>query len=277
VAVILALFSAATYGIGDFCGGMAARRIAATSVLLWSHLLGLALLLGAAPFVAASATPGDLLLGGLGGLCGAAGVGFLYKGLSIGPMSVVAPITALLSASVPIIAGLLDGERPSASVTVGMISALLAIVLVSAEGGGTRRPADLRGVRYALAAGLGFGLFFVALSHVGEGSGLWPLVAARTASVAVVGSLALLGRVPRAFPRPDARALTAAAGCLDAVANVLYLLAVREGLLSVVSVLTALYPVSTVILARMVLHERFATIQRVGIAIAVPAAVLMAL
>jgi drug/metabolite transporter (DMT)-like permease len=276
VAVVLALFSAATYGIGDFCGGMASRRVAATTVLLWSHMLGLGLLLGSAIVIGGSATSGDLLIGAAGGLCGAAGVGFLYQGLAVGPMSVVAPITALLSASVPIVFGVLEGERPSAGVTLGMVGALVAIVLVSAEGGGTLRPSDLRGVRFALAAGLGFGLFFVALSHVGEDSGLWPLVAARVASVTVVGALALVGTVPRAFPRPGARALTVAAGALDAAANVLYLLAVRDGLLSVVSVLAALYPVSTVVLARVVLHERFATVQRIGIAIAVPAAILMA-
>lgn len=276
MAVVLALFSAATYGIGDFCGGMAARRVPATTVLLWSHLLGLALLVTVTPFIAASATAGDLLIGGVGGLCGAAGVGFLYKGLSVGPMSVVAPITALLSAAVPVLVGLIEGERPSTTTAVGMAAALLAVVLVAAEGRGSLRPSDLRGVGFALAAGVGFGFFFVALAHVGDDSGVWPLVAARGASVAVVGSLALLGRIPRALPGPDARGFTGAAGALDATANVLFLLAVREGMLSVVSVLAALYPVSTVLLARVVLHERFAPIQRVGIAIALPAAVLMA-
>lgn len=275
MAFFLALFSAATYGVGDFCGGMAARRVPATAVLLWSHLVGLGLLLASATVVSGTATAGDLLIGALGGLCGAAGVGFLYKGLSVGPMSVVAPITALLSAAVPVVVGVLEGERPSAGAIVGMAGALLAIVLVAAEGGRVARPSDLRGITFALAAGLGFGLFFVALSHVGDGSGLWPLVAARTASVAVVGALALIGRVPGAFPRPDARAFTAGAGALDAGANVLYLLAVRQGLLSVVSVLAALYPVSTIVLARVVLHERLATIQRVGLAVALPAIILM--
>lgn len=276
MAVVFALCSAATYGIGDFCGGMASRRVPATTVLLWSHLLGLLLLLTAAPLVGGAAGGRDLLIGGLGGLAGAAGVGLLYKGLSVGPMSVVAPITALLSATVPIVVGLVQGDRPSSTVVIGMVGALVAIVLVSAEGGGSLRPADLRGVTFALGAGLGFGVFFVALSYTGEDSGIWPLVAARTASVAVVGSLALLGRVARSAPAPGARTFTAVAGALDAVANVFYLLAVREGLLSVVSVLTALYPVGTVILARVVLKERFATLQRIGMAIAVPAAILMA-
>lgn len=277
MAVVLALFSAATYGIGDFCGGMAARRVAATTVLLWSHVLGLLLLLSAAPLVGGSVTAGDLLIGALGGLGGAAGVGLLYKGLSVGQMSVVAPITALLSAAVPVVAGFIEGERPSVGVTVGMAAALVAIMLVAAEGNGSLRPSDLRGVGFALGAGLGFGLFFVALSHTGSDSGLWPLVAARVASVTAVGGLALIGRVARSAPRGEARSFTAVAGALDAAANVLYLLAVREGLLSVVSVLAALYPVSTVVLARVVLKERFATVQRIGIAIALPAAILMAL
>jgi len=276
VAVLFALCSAATYGIGDFCGGMAARRVPATTVLLWSHLLGLFLLLTAAPFVGGALGGRHLLVGGVGGLAGAAGVGLLYKGLSIGPMSVVAPITALLSAAVPVVVGLVQGDRPSLAVVIGMVGALVAIVLVSAEGGGSLRPADLRGVTFALGAGLGFGLFFVTLSYTGDDSGIWPLVAARAASVTIVGGLAVLGRVPRSAPVAGARAFTAVAGSLDAAANVLYLLAVREGLLSVVSVLAALYPVGTVVLARFVLKERFAALQRIGMAIALPAAILMA-
>jgi drug/metabolite transporter (DMT)-like permease len=276
VAALLALFSAATYGIGDFCGGLAARRIAAASVVLWSHLLGLLLLLTSTIFVSGHATAGDMVIGALGGLCGAAGVGLLYQGLSVGRMSVVAPITALLTAAVPLVAGYLEGERPGGASVLGMALALVAIVLVSAEGEGSLRPSDLRGVTYALGAGLGFGLIFVALSHTGEGSGMWPLVAARGASVAALGSAALIGLISRGFPAPGSRALTAAAGYLDAQANVFYLLAVREGLVSVVSVLAALYPVSTVILARVVLHERFHRVQLAGMALALPATILMA-
>jgi drug/metabolite transporter (DMT)-like permease len=276
VAAFLALFSAATYGIGDFCGGMAARRIPATTVLLWSHLLGLLLLLTSTLFIAGEATRGDLVLGGLGGLAGAAGVGLLYKGLAVGQMSAVAPVTALLSAVVPVVAGYAEGERPGARAVVGMALAFVAIVLVSAEGGGSLRPSDLRGVTYALGAGLGFGLFFVALSHTGDDAGMWPLVAARVASVTVVGAVALLGFIPRRPPIAGSRELTAAAGALDALANVLYLLAVRQGLVSVVSVLAALYPVSTVVLARVVLRERFVRVQVAGMALAVPAIVLMA-
>jgi drug/metabolite transporter (DMT)-like permease len=275
VAAVLALLSAATYGVGDFCGGLAARRTPATSVLLWSHVVGLTLMVVSTVFVSGEATVGDLLIGALGGLCGAAGVGLLYQGLAVGQMSVIAPITALLTAAVPLAAGYVQGERPGPAAAVGMAMALGAIVLVSAEGERSLRPSDLRGVAYALGAGLGFGLFFVALSHTGEEAGLWPLVAARGASVTVVGLAALAGLVPGRLPTPGSRGLTATAGALDAQANVLYLLAVRAGLLSVVSVLAALYPVSTVVLARVVLREQFHRVQLLGMVLAVPAIVLM--
>jgi drug/metabolite transporter (DMT)-like permease len=275
VAALLALCSAVTYGVGDFCGGMAARRTPAASVLLWSHVVGLVLLGAGALAVSGEATGGDLVIGAVGGLSGAAGVGLLYQGLSMAPMSAIAPITALLAAGVPVVSGYAEGERPGVGAVVGIVLALVAIVLVSAEGGGSMRPADVRGLGYALGAGLGFGFFFVALSHTGDGAGLWPLVAARSASVTTVGAAALLGLVPRRPPTGETAALTAGAGTLDGAANLLYLLAVREGLVSVVSVLTALYPVSTVVLARVVLRERFHVMQRVGMAIAVPATVLM--
>jgi drug/metabolite transporter (DMT)-like permease len=151
-----------------------------------------------------------------------------------------------------------------------------AIVLVSAEGSGSLRPSDRRGVTLALGAGLGFGLFFVAVSYTHDGSGLWPIVAARVTSVTLVGSLALLRRFDATVGSRPTLALTVGAGALDVGANVLYVLAIREGLLSVVSVLSALYPVSTVVLAWAILRERFHLTQRVGLVLAVPAVMLMA-
>ena len=277
MAVLLALCSAATYGIGDFFGGLAAKRAAAAAILLWSHLVGIVLLLGMTVVVSGELTARDLAIGAVGGLAGAAGVGLLYQALSIGPMSAVAPVTALLAAAVPVVTGFAQGERPAAAAIVGMVAGVSAIVFVSAEGGGSLRPSDLRGVTFALGAGLGFGLFFVALSYTGDDSGLWPLVGARASSVTTVGVLALLGRFAVHVPTGQPRALTAGAGALDAAANVLYLLAIREGLLSVVSVLASLYPASTVVLAWIVLRERFAPLQRLGLALAIPAAILMSI
>jgi drug/metabolite transporter (DMT)-like permease len=275
MAALLALCSALVYGVGDFCGGLATRRATATAVVLWSHVVGLLLVVVSLPLVQGELRARDLALGAVGGVAGAVGVTLLYRALAIGPMSVVAPITGLLAAAVPVAAGLLEGDRPSLPVAIGMVLALGAIVLVSAEGGGTLRPSDLRAVSFALGAGLGFGLFFIALSHTADGAGMWPLLGARLASVGMLGSLALFGRIERAVPA-DVRRTTAAAGALDVAANLLYLLAVRQGLLSVVAILTSLYPVSTVVLARVVLKERFANVQRVGMALAVVAVVLLA-
>ena len=274
MAAVLALFSAVVYGIGDFFGGMASRKAQATAVVLWSHVVGLVLVVASLPLVDGVLRGGDFAWGAAGGVAGLIGVAMLYGALAIGPMSVVAPITGLLAAAVPVAAGLAEGDDPSMPIAIGMVLALAAIVLVSAEGGGTLRPSDMRGVVLALGAGLGFGLFFVALSHTHDGAGMWPLLAARCASVGLLGGLALLRRIDHEVPR-EVRPLAVAAGALDVAANVLYLLAVRRGLLSVVSVLTALYPVSTVVLARLVLREQFRQVQRIGMGLAVVAVVLL--
>lgn len=277
MAVLLALSSALAFGSGDFLGGVATRRSRAGTVVLWSYVLSGTLLLGAAVVAGGEATAGDVVLGSAAGLLGAGGIGLLYAALAMGQMSAIAPVTALLAAAVPVAAGVAQGERPGSAAAVGMLGGALAVVLVSAEGGGSLRPSDRRGVALALAAGVLFGLFFVALSETGDDSGLWPLVGARWSSVAVMAALVAGGRL--AAPRPRARtaALVAGAGVFDGAGNVLYLLAIREGLLSVTSVLSSLYPVATVALAWLVLRERFAPLQRVGLAVAIPAAVLMAL
>lgn len=277
MAVLLALLSATTFGVGDFFGGLAARRAAAAAVVLWSHVVGLLLIVASTAVVTGEATLGAVAVGALGGLAGAAGVGLLYGALSIGPMSAVAPVTALLAAAVPVATGFARGERPATLAVVGMVGALVAIVLVSAEGGGSLRPSDPRAVVLALGAGLGFGLFFVALSYTDDGAGMWPIVGARIASVTTLGLLAVGRRFDPAIPRDSTRRLTIAAGALDVLANVLFLLAARQGLLSIVSVLSSLYPVSTVVLAHLVLKERYARLQQVGMAIALPATVLMAI
>src|SRR3546814_839094 len=213
MAIFLALPSAAAYGIGDFCGGLATRRASAAAVVLWSHVLGLALLFGGALLLSGHADGGDLVAGAVGGLVGAAGIGLLYRALAIGTMSIVAPTTALLASSVPVLAGVVDGERPSPLVVLGMAIALLAVALVSAEGGGERwRLADSRAFLLALGAGLGFGLFFVALSTTSDDSGVWPLVTARMASVSAIGALAVAGRLSARLPAGPGRSLPLGAG-----------------------------------------------------------------
>jgi drug/metabolite transporter (DMT)-like permease len=277
MAALLALTAAAAYGVGDFLGGVAARREPSTAVVLWSHVIGLLMLLVAAPVLSGDPTPRGLTIGAAAGLLGGTGVALFYRGLSLGSMSVVAPIAALLSAAVPVMAGIGSGERPQAAALIGIALALLAVALVSRE----RHPAHsersvrLQPLLLAVGAGIGFGLFFVALDRAGTGTSIWPLVGARVASVSLFAALGAARVTAAALPRA---ALGAALGCglLDAAANVMYVLALSHGLLSVVAVLTALYPAGTVLLARYVLGERLTPVQRTGLAVAGVAAVLIA-
>lgn len=277
MAALLALASALSFGSGDFLGGRAARHVRTTTVLLWSYFLSGALLALASLATGGSPTVGDLVIGSGAGLLGAAGIGLLYQALAVGQMSAIAPVTALLAAAIPVTVGFAQGEDPGIGALVGMALAVVAVVLVSAEGGGSLRPSDGRGVVLALAAGVCFGCFYVGVASTGDDSGLWPLLGARLASIVVVGGLAV-GRVIAA-PAPRGRPAwwTAGAGVLDGTGNVLYLLAVREGLISVGTVLSSLYPVATVVLAWAILRERFAPLQRVGMAVALPAIALLAL
>lgn len=276
MAALLALSAAVAYGVGDFLGGVAARRVPPTAVVLWSHLVGLTMLVTLAPVVGGDVTPRALAVGACAGLMGAGGVALFYRGLAVGRMSVVAPVAALLSAAVPVVAGLASGERPATAALAGIALALGAVVLVSREPASAEAPGlRWQALALAVAAGLAFGLFFVAVDSAGDGVGIWPLVAARTASVALFTGLGAARVTASGLPRGAAGA---AIGCglLDASANVFYVLALDHGLLSVVSVLTALYPAGTVLLARYVLGEHLSTVQRAGLGVAAVAAVLIA-
>jgi drug/metabolite transporter (DMT)-like permease len=277
MAAILALSAAVAYGVGDFLGGVAARRESATVVVLWSHLVGLVMLLVLAPLLGGELTPRAMAVGAVAGLAGGTGVALFYRGLAVGTMSVVAPIAALLSAAVPVVAGLIDGERPTPAALAGIALALGAIVLVSRDAAPQDRgPVRWQALALAVGAGLAFGLFFVVISHAGDGVGIWPLVGARAASVALFLGLGAAG-VTAAAPPKGAIGAIVACGVLDAGANVFLLLALDRGLLSVVSVLTALYPAGTVLLARYVLGENLRPVQRAGLGVAGMAAVLIAI
>lgn len=279
MASLLALSAAFAYGAGDFLGGVASRRAPTTAVVLWSHVVGLLLLLVAAPLLGGDVTPRGLAIGAGAGLIGALGVTLFYQGLSIGSMSVVAPIAGLLSAALPVAVGFGGGERPTIAAVAGIVIALVAITLVSRESDNndtTRSRHRVQAMGLAVGAGLAFGLFFTLLNTVGDGVGIWPLVGARVASVTLFGLLGL-ARITKAAPPRDAAGAAVGAGLLDAAANVFYVLALSHGLLSVVSVLTALYPAGTVLLARYGLGEEMSGIQRTGLAFAGVSAVLIAL
>jgi drug/metabolite transporter (DMT)-like permease len=201
-----------------------------------------------------------------------------FRTLARGVMSVIAPVTALTAAAVPVLVGLVGGDRIDAWAAVGIAVALAAVVLVSAEGGlsalRAARPASLAP---ALLAGSMFGVFFVLLDQTSDGSGLTPLVTARLASVGLVVVIALVGRKSLRVTR-TALPLAAASGVGDMIANALFLLATQQdGQLAITGVLASLYPVSTVVLAQVVLRERLVGAQVAGLGAAVAAVVLITL
>jgi drug/metabolite transporter (DMT)-like permease len=278
MAIMLALGAAAFYGSADFVGGLASRRNAVLAVALGSQACGLVVLLVALPLLGPAAVSGaDLALGALAGVFGGIGLLVVYRALAQGPMSVVAPTTALSASAVPVLAGLATGERPGPAVLLGIAIAVVAVVLITRERSGEGAPARVgaRVLLPALAGGAIYGLFFVCLHHTGSGAGLWPLLAARLTSVPMLALLLAHRRV--ALPR--GRSVLGAvlvSGALDMVANILFLLASRQGMLAVVSALTGLYPASTVVLAQSRLQERLQPTQVLGLGVAVLAAGLVA-
>lgn len=278
MAVVLALASAVVYGASDFLGGLSSRRAPVFGVVAVSQLAGVTALLLVLPWLGGPTTAGDLAWGAASGLAGATGLLIFFRALAGGVMSVVAPVTAVTAAAVPVLGGLLGGERIGPWATAGIVLALLAVVLVSAERGlAALQAASPSSVGPALLAGLAFGCFFVLLDRTGDDAGLTPLVAARAASIllvlAVAGATASSVRIGR-----SAAPLVLCSGLGDMAANALFLLATQEGgQLAIVGVLASLYPVSTVVLAQVLLRERLVPAQVAGLATAAAAVVLITL
>ena len=279
MASLFALLAALTYGAADFLGGIATRRATMIAAVLVTQGAGLVFLLLATPLLPdAIVTRQDLVFGALAGVTGSIGVALLYLALAIGPMSVVAPVTAVCAAIVPLAIGLVLGERPHPLAGAGVALALTAVGLLSQTESGDSRAASVprlgRGVRVALASGVAVGLFFAVLAQTTAGAVLWPLAISRTVSISLFLMAAITTGRPAGVPR--AALLPAlACGALDMVANAFYLAAVRQGQLGLVATLASLYPASTVLLARVVLGERLGTWQQVGVAGAVVAIVLI--
>lgn len=276
VAALLATLSAVSFGVGDFLGGLSSRRMTAVTTSFLTQVVGFVLVLALAPVLGGSASGTDLVWGVAAGVVGAGSLMVFYWALGSGQMSVVAPISAVTSALVPLVFGLLDGERPGSIALAGALLALPAIVLISREPGDPRhvderdeppqRSTSLHVILASAAAGCGFGTFFVLISRSDAGSGLWPLASARSIAVLVVGA-ALLATRTRRFDQGGIT-LAIGAGVFDIAANSLFLLASRQGLLTLVGVIGSMYPASTVVLARIVLQERLARHQLVGLGLA---------
>lgn len=276
--VALSLAAALVYGAADFCGGLASRRCSALAVVVWSQAAGLAVLLPALLLVPGVFRWSDLAFGGLCGIAGAFAVMLLYRGLAVGVMGVVSPITAVLAAAIPVAWGLLFGEHPSPLALGGIACALIAVVLVSAAppgGDGTAAPlarAERKhpfppGIPEALGAGVAFGFFFIVLAQTHRDAAFVPLLGTRLSSLALLAAAGVAARTSFHIGRPSWR-LVAAGGALDMLANVLYVVAVHQGSLAIVAVLTSLYPAATVALAAIVVHERLVRMQWLGVGVA---------
>lgn len=268
----LALASAISFGVSDFAGGLAAKRMSAIAVTAISQAVGLLVLVPALVLLPGVSSGRALLIGGLAGLVGSAGLVVYLRGMAIGPMGVVSPLAAVVGAALPVTYGVYVGERLSVGNAVGVGLGLVAVVCV-AYTPGQRLVSEARGPLLALVGGIAFGAFFVLLDATPADSGLWPLLFARLASMGLMGLLWVRVSPTRADRRT--LALVALSGGLDMTANILFLLAVRSDLLSLTSLLASLYPVVVVLMARHLLAERLTGLQGAGVLAALTATALI--
>lgn len=277
--VVLGLLASLGWGISDFGGGLASRRASVLGVLALSQAAGLVL---AVPLLLVRAepamTPEALLFALAGGAGAAGGLALLYRGLSVGPMGVVAPVAGVLTAAVPVTFGIATQGAPPFGAVVGIILAVASVVLVSRAssdgqpgGGGSARSGFLLG----LGAGVGFGLFAIFASRLPDGLFVAPVIVIRAMTVALVVGLATARRQSLRVPRRLWPAL-AGIGGVDMTATALYLAAIEVGPLAIAAVLTGLYPVVTILLAAVVLRERIGRGHALGIGLAALAIALIA-
>ena len=303
---ILALAAAVLYGTADFLGGVASRRASVFAVLALTVPAGaavmlLAALLGQLPALRGLGTPAPAVSwaavgwAAASGVCGAFGLIAFYTGFASAPISVVAPVAALVSAVLPVGVAIAGGERPAATVIAGGLICLVAIVLVSAQPADRARPersqrpggegrssrirlvtsGRLLAIGCGAAAGVGFGLFFICLKNAGQSGVLWPVAISRSAGTVVAFGIALATRTRLRSGRGGITVIALVSGSIDAAANVCYILATRVGLFGLAVVITSLYPGMTVLLARVLLGERMRWLQRAGLLLAAVGVVLV--
>ncbi len=269
-----ALSAAAAWGSGDFTNGVVARRLGTFHTILISYVVGLVLLVVMALVrLEPLSFPADLTWGALSGLAGMVGLGFLLRGFATGRMGIVAPVSAILATAIPVVFTALTAGLPRELQLVGFGLALISIWLLSRPERFGGRPA---GLGMAILAGLGFGVFFTALSRVSDTAVFWPLAAGRLASCALLAAFALATRKTLIPPSAPYGLLTLS-GVLDVGGNFFFLLAIQSGRLDIAAVLGSLYPAVTAILARLIAMEHMNRLQVIGVATAVVAIALITL
>jgi drug/metabolite transporter (DMT)-like permease len=266
-AIALALVASLSWGCADFIAGLKSRALSVLAVITISQIAGLTLV-AAAVAIRAEGPPGGgfVLFAALSAFAGLSGLAAFYRGLAVGAMAVVAPISGL-AAAIPVVFGLIRGEHPSALQAAGMALAIAGVVLASREqapeqAGGTRTAS---GVWLAIGAAAGFGFFFVLMDRASDDDVLWAVLTNRITGVALMVALCVALRPGLPTSRSDLLPLVVA-GALDMSANGLFAIATHEGLVSVVSVLSSLYPVVVIGLAHFVLRERVRPLQSLGAA-----------
>jgi drug/metabolite transporter (DMT)-like permease len=280
VTALLAILSSLMWGVSDFVGGLASRRIDAVRVAALSIPIGVLPLLVLVFLVPGSFSAVLVWIGLAAGVVGMGGIVLLYLVLAAGPMGVVSPLVAVVSAVLPVVVGLVRGERPSLWAFGGMALAIVAIVLVSMEPGheddSAHQKVRPRVIALSVVSGALIGVYVSLIGTAPEDSGVWSVLLARAVSAVLMVGFALHRFRAATFQRA-ALWPAVAVGTLDALANAVFRIAAQSGLLAVVSVLGSLYPASTVLLARFYLHERLRPVQQAGMVTALVAVILLAL
>jgi drug/metabolite transporter (DMT)-like permease len=289
--IVLGFATSLVYGFADFFGALGSKHIKPVVVTFWSGLSGLALLLSASLFMGADFTANSILCGVIGGIASAFAMTCLYAALAIGPISILSPLSAVVMAIVPMIIGFAQGDRFSLWGWLALGAILLAVVLVGFVPGDDVRLPSLKGLLLGIGAGIGMGAVLLALAAAPKDSGLASPAILRAVSATLLGIFMLVtihrgrsfGSKSEVTTGQRSKASTKiwlaviATGFLDSSANVFFTIASRQGSLSVVSVLTALYPLGTIILARIFLKERIARSQMFGIILALGASAVLAI
>lgn len=276
MAILLGLITAISFGSGDFFGGLATKRTSVLNVVAFSHFVGLISVIVITPFIADAFSFRDLGIGALAGIFGGIGVVGLYRGLATGPMAVVAPLTAVASAAFPALFGILSGDSLTLIAWIGILIALVAIALSSLPNNVNASGITVRTIVESLGAGIGFGALFILFDVTADDVAPWPVVGARAiTSTALLLFVFFVRRIDVQEIRSSA-GLIVLTGLFDTGSNVIFIIATTLGDLTIVAVLSSLYPISTVVLARAVLDERMSRVQLSGLALALIATVLIA-